>query len=75
MEKLNRITEIDLDKENLIYRAEGNANLVMSLPTHKAVLRIRKTKKLENDNQQEKQNTSAEYPSEKQSYDKGQLLI
>lgn len=42
MEKFNRITEIDLDKELLVYRAEGNANLVMSLPTDNLILRIRK---------------------------------
>lgn len=34
---------LDLDKEKLLYRAEGNANLVLSLPDYKNVLRLRKT--------------------------------
>lgn len=38
---------INLNDENLIYRAEGNANLVLSLPDTRQVLRLRKTIKNE----------------------------
>lgn len=34
---------LDLDNELLVYRAEGNANIVLSLPNSKNVLRLRKT--------------------------------
>lgn len=41
---MEHIMEIDLDKaEALVYRAEGNANLVLSLPAKCLVLRLRKT--------------------------------
>lgn len=51
------VTEIDLDKaeaalgstERLCYRAEGNANLVMSLPHKCLVLRLQKSYKQQTD--------------------------
>lgn len=51
---METMMEIDLDKaETLVYRAEGNANLVLSLPAKCLVLRLRKTDK-QNDEKQSK---------------------
>lgn len=50
---MESVMEIDLDKaEALVYRAEGNANLVLSLPAKCLVLRLRKSADKQNDEKQ-----------------------
>lgn len=43
----DNINERHLNYENLMYRAEGNANLVLSIPETRQVLRMRKSTKIE----------------------------
>jgi citrate synthase len=40
---ISKIDKIHLNENNTIYRAEGNANLVLSMPDIKRVVRLRKS--------------------------------